>query len=281
MDAPMQPLAVMFFLILAELAVGGLLLVVLVDYEGIATKGFLGLAAVTYALTGLAAWWARAQMAAPPGSPGLAADQSWLWLEGLGLIAFLAGTGLYALLLFGTDRRLPRLAGTVAVAGGLVSLLASGLAYRAPHLAGLSTVLSILTGALVLGAAMSGMILGHWYLVTPGLSPRPLRTMTLVLIVALALQTALIPVFLLASGPAAAGADAATLLSGGSGISIAFWLRVLVGLVLPLAVAGMTWQCCRIRALQSATGLLYVAVALVLAGEIAAKLLLVLAAMPL
>ena len=63
--------------------------------------------------------------------------------------------------------------------------------------------------------------------------------------------------------------------------SIPFWLRVLVGLALPLVVAGMTWQCCRIRSLQSATGLLYVAVALVLAGEIASKLLLVLAAVPL
>ena len=56
---------------------------------------------------------------------------------------------------------------------------------------------------------------------------------------------------------------------------------MLVGLALPLVVAGMTWQCCRIRSLQSATGLLYVAVALVLAGEIASKLLLVLAAVPL
>ena len=66
-------------------------------------------------------------------SPGLG-------LEGLGFIVFLAGIALYTLSLFGSDRRLPRIAGTVGVAGGLVSLLASGMAYRVAHLGGLSTV---------------------------------------------------------------------------------------------------------------------------------------------
>ena len=61
---------------------------------------------------------------------------------------------------------------------------------------------------------MSGMILGHWYLVTPGLSPRPLQTMTLVLIAALALQTAFIPIWLLFAGPAAGAPDADALLGG-------------------------------------------------------------------
>lgn len=276
----MQPLAVLFFLILAELAVGGLLLVVLVDYEGVATKGFLGLGAATYLVIGLAAWWARSQMAAPSGAAGLTVDRGWLWLEGLGLLVFLVGVGLYTLLLFGAERRLPRLAGAVSVVGGLVGLVGSGLAYRVVQLGGLSTVLSVMTGAVVLGAAMSGMILGHWYLVTPGLSPRPLQTMTLVLIGALVAQAALIPIGLVAGGGSSSGPDVEALLGGTTGLSIAFWLRVAAGLVLPLMIGWMTWQCCRIRSLQSATGLLYVAVALVLAGEIASKLLLVLAGVP-
>ena len=85
----MQPLAVMFFLILAELAIGGLLLVVLVDYEGIATKGFLGLAAVTYIVTGLVAWWARGQIAPPPSGEGLPVDRAWIGPEGVGFVVFL------------------------------------------------------------------------------------------------------------------------------------------------------------------------------------------------
>lgn len=272
----MQPLAIMAFLILAELAVGGFLIVLLADYEGIATKGFLGLSGATYLFIGLVALWGRGHIAPAAVGEGLPVDETWRGLEGAGFLGFLIFLGLYTLWMFGEDTRLRRLLGTISLGGGLLSLLAGGLAYRVPHLGGLSTLVGVATGALVVGAAMSGMILGHWYLVTPGLSPRPLRTMTLVLLGALVAQTLLLPVWLATAG--GGGPDAAALLTGV--YSIPFWLRVLVGLVLPLAVAGMTLHCCRIRSLQSATGLLYVAVALVLAGEIAAKLLLVLAGVP-
>jgi hypothetical protein len=271
----MQPLAIMFFLILAELAIGGYLVVLAVDYEGVATKGFLGMASATYLVTGLIGLWARGQIG--PVEGGLPVHAAWLGLEGAGFVVFLVCLALYTLLLFGSDARLRRAVGTVSLLAGVASLLASGLAYAVPHLGGLSTVASVVTGALVIGSAMSGMLLGHWYLVTPGLSPRPLRTMTLVLLGALAAQALLLPVWLFFAGGAGMP-DAAALLGGI--YSIPFWLRVLVGIVLPLVVAGMTLHCCRIRSLQSATGLLYVAVALVLAGEIASKLLLVLAGVP-
>lgn len=274
----MQPLAILFLLIFAELAIGGMLLITIADYEGIATKGFLGVAAVTYLIVGLGAWWARGQTAAPADIPGYPVDSAWLSLEAVGLLVFLVGVMLYALLLFGSDRRLPRIAATVAVSGGLVSLLASGMAYRVAHLGGLSTIVSVVTGAVVLGAAMSGMILGHWYLVTPGLSAQPLRTMTLVLIAALVVQAVAIVLWLPWLG-AGTGEPTADALIGGI-YAIPFWMRILVGIILPLIIAAMTWHCCRIRSLQSATGLLYVAVALVLGGEIAAKLLLILAAAP-
>ena len=273
----MQPLAIMFFLILAELAIGGFLVVLLADYEGIATRGFLGLAGATYLATGLLAGWARSHVGPVVAGEGLPVDEAWRGLEGGAFLVFLVGLGLYTLFMFGEDARLRRLLGTVGLVAGGASLLASGLAYRVPHLGGISTVASVATGALVVGAAMSGMILGHWYLVTPGLPARPLRNMTLVLLAALLLQALLLPVWLITAG-AGGGPDAAALLTGI--YSIPFWLRVLVGIVLPLAVAGMTLHCCRIQSLQSATGLLYVAVALVLAGEIAAKLLLVLAGVP-
>jgi hypothetical protein len=274
----MQPLAIMFFLVLAELAIGGFLLVLLVDFEGIATKGFLGLAGATYVATALVAWWARGSIGAPVEGSGLVIDATWQRLEGVSFIVFLACLALYTLFMFGTDPRWRRLLGTVALAAGLVGLVASGLAYRLPHLGGFITVTSVVTGAVVVGAAMSGMILGHWYLVTPGLSPRPLSLMTVILFAALLLQGVLIPVWMVVAGGPAGGPDMAALLAGV--YSIPFWLRVLVGIVLPLIVAGMTWHCCRIRSLQSATGLLYVAVALVLAGEIMSKLLLVLAGVP-
>jgi len=39
----------------------------------------------------------------------------------------------------------------------------------------------------------------------------------------------------------------------------------------PLAASVMTWRTARVRSLDSATGLLYIVAALILAGEIAAR----------
>jgi DMSO reductase anchor subunit len=45
------------------------------------------------------------------------------------------------------------------------------------------------------------------------------------------------------------------------------------GLLVPLVATLMTWRTARIRSLDSATGLLYIVAALILAGEIAARTL--------
>ena len=54
---------------------------------------------------------------------------------------------------------------------------------------------------------------------------------------------------------------------------IFFGVRIVFGLVVPLVAVVMTWRTARIRSLDSATGLLYIVAALVLAGEIAARAL--------
>jgi len=50
-------------------------------------------------------------------------------------------------------------------------------------------------------------------------------------------------------------------------------VRVVFGLLVPGVATLMAWRTARIRSLDSATGLLYVIAALVLAGEIAARTL--------
>jgi hypothetical protein len=57
----------------------------------------------------------------------------------------------------------------------------------------------------------------------------------------------------------------------GLGQNPAFWLRVGVGLAFPLAVAFLAWRAARIRGMMSATGLLYIALGAVLAGEVLAR----------
>ncbi|HEX5501935.1 MAG TPA: hypothetical protein VFW96_04900, partial [Thermomicrobiales bacterium] len=50
-------------------------------------------------------------------------------------------------------------------------------------------------------------------------------------------------------------------------------VRVSMGLVFPIVLAVLAWHTTRIRAMRSATGLLYVGVGVVLAGEIVATVL--------
>jgi hypothetical protein len=102
------------------------------------------------------------------------------------------------------------------------------------------------------------MLLGHWYLVTPKLSPAPLRRMMWLLVGCLVLQ-GIAFVFAVSAGPAA--------LEGGLGLLT--WLRLAVGILLPLVAAGLAIAASSAPSLQASTGLLYIGLALVMAGSIA------------
>jgi hypothetical protein len=49
------------------------------------------------------------------------------------------------------------------------------------------------------------------------------------------------------------------------------WMRLGFGLAFPALLVWMAWDSSGARAMQSATGLLYIAMALVLCGEVVAK----------
>jgi hypothetical protein len=117
----------------------------------------------------------------------------------------------------------------------------------------------LVLAALALGAVNAAMLLGHWYLVTPKLSPAPLRRMMWLLIATLALQAVAFCIAILSDG-----ADA---LEGGLGILT--WLRLGVGIVLPIAATVLAIVASSASSLQASTGLLYIGLALIMAGSIA------------
>jgi hypothetical protein len=102
------------------------------------------------------------------------------------------------------------------------------------------------------------MLLGHWYLVTPKLSPAPLQRLIWVLIGALIVQGLL--------AAAAVGVSSGELLS--ENLAWLTALRFGVGIALPLVVAVLALLASRATSLQATTGLLYVGLALVMAGTI-------------
>jgi hypothetical protein len=198
-----------------------------------------------------------------------------LLLMGLAVVMALAGTGssTMAVLLalaafmgsvFWTLER--RQSGTVAL--GLVlalALAAAGQVLLQQNVSGRSGWLaaaSALASAGTLGAAMTGMLLGHRYLTAPGMPLEPLARMNNLLGVSALARLALSAVALPMAWPDAGNATLITWLA----------LRWLAGIAGPLAVWFLVRKILLYRNTQSATGVLFVGVILVFIGELSADL---------
>jgi hypothetical protein len=165
----------------------------------------------------------------------------------------------------------PLLAGALVVGTG-ATVAASG---------GVLATAADLTSALLIGAAASAMILGHFYLIVLDLPITALRRLTVLLIAALGLR-ALVVAFALV-GPVHAGYEEARLVATGlwSADGIFVWMRLLFGIAGPFSLVWFIWKTVEIRSTQSATGILYVQLFLVLAGELLGTYLWVAAGFPL
>jgi protein NrfD len=168
--------------------------------------------------------------------------------------------------------------------GALAGALSAGLGcvvLGAPAGARTLVVATDVTSIWLLGASASAMILGHFYLVTLDLPISALRRLTLLLVLGLGLRLAIV-VFALA-GPVHGGLDEAGRVAAGlfSPDGIFVWMRLLFGIAGPLSLIWFIWKTVEIRSTQSATGILYVQLFLVMSGELLAKHLRVTAGLPL
>lgn len=148
--------------------------------------------------------------------------------------------------------------------GGVLLILCASLV-RLPTWNILGPALTMFAGALTLGSFTVAMIWGHWYLVNPRLEPKPLNELTLICFGAVILQLAITA--LNAIIPAGTEVDSNALLAIDLPANPAFWLRIGIGLVFPAALAYMAYSSSKENSMMSATGLLYIAVGAILAGE--------------
>lgn len=134
---------------------------------------------------------------------------------------------------------------------------------------------SFISSALLLGSALGTMITGHWYLVNHKLTLRPLQITTWVFIGLTILRTLMVfaTVFILAGSSQTTLATTAKSLLDFSMSGMLFWARVGFGLVVPLLFGWMIWSSVKVRNTQSATGILYATIVLVLVGEAFSKYL--------
>jgi hypothetical protein len=130
----------------------------------------------------------------------------------------------------------------------------------------LQTLVDDFTAAALLGAATTAMLVGHSYLIAPGLTVRPLMCALLVLGSCLWLRLGV------------AGAELWSWTEHRSGHNLEgdiwLWLAVrwVVGLIAPLVLGWLAWETTRIRSTQSATGILYVVVICCFLGELTGQL---------
>jgi hypothetical protein len=131
-------------------------------------------------------------------------------------------------------------------------------------------VISWIISGLLLGLPTAAMLLGHWYLNSPGMELGPLRRLLVLSAIAVLLQAIVSAVGLTSMWQ--------------SGITVpVHWilLRWSFGIVGVAVTLWMAWQTLKIPNTQSATGILYVAVIGVFIGELAASLLSAESAFPL
>nr|BBH95447.1 hypothetical protein KTA_36460 [Thermogemmatispora argillosa] len=322
-----QTLPLVLSIVMSELAIGSFVLLYVLDWRSEVRRSFLLFFTIIYLLfTGLTYLFQQSFASQPLLDSFERLDKQWTGYAGPTLLAFLLLLLPYLLFLildrragvdgkekatqtgegtgqFSAMRLLRLVSGGLASLAGLLVLFVLGMIYRplAPSpLGGALTVLSFFIAALAVGGVMTSMWLGHWYLVTPALSERPLLFSTAVVLIAIVLQILLTLISATVGSPAvstaathASQATATALAtplptSGASSAPIAVkpagvptvsplsmdvlgWLRVLLGFAFPLVLGALTWKLARERSFQSATGMLYLIVVMTLAGEVLAR----------
>lgn len=161
-----------------------------------------------------------------------------------------------------------RAAGLLGVPAGAAALVALA---RLAETSLLLATLQLLAGAAFMGAVTVGLLLGHWYLVDRGLPRDHIRRLAVVVIAAVAVQAAAVLLAGLLEDVAPTGGFSPFLTAGGAGI----WLTIVLGMI---AITGLIAVLTRAslreetpRAVQAATGFLYLAVITAFTAELAAK----------
>ena len=259
-----EGLAYINWTVLAGLAIGCFAAVATLRLTTTATRGFLAFSAVIAAILGGVALLADGSFPQPAPDLPVSLDAA---LDGVrrALLAAFVVLALVETVAIAARRRSPAIA-LAGVACGAGALIAAALGWAGLRPEGVPAALQFLALAAADGGALAALILGHWYLVTPRLSERPLVLLARLLLGVVALQALLYATWLLS------GANAALPplepLVGPAALFV--WFRFIVGIGLPLAITWAAVQTARSRSMESATGLLYIDLGLIASGSILA-----------
>jgi DMSO reductase anchor subunit len=320
----MLQLPLVLFIVMVEVSVGAVSVLVFLDWRNEVKRGFLISYAFIYlVLAGLTYLFQQNFATSTLLNTYPQFDKAWTGQEALPLLLFFLLLLAYSFFLLldkhagvaekedgveGEDKAVERkhhssplrvlrlVSGGATVIAGLVALFVLAMIFHslvAGAFGGIFTVASFFAAAFALGGVMTAMWLGHWYLVTPALSERPLLFSTTVVLVAILAQV----LFSLAAGPSVLFGNQVVSSSHPASVAVPTptsshsseikplgapqivplssgaigWIHILVSFVMPLVLGALAWKLIRDRSFQSATGMLYLVVVCALAGEAMAR----------
>jgi len=317
----MLTLPLMLFIVLIELCVGQYTVMYLLDMRHAVKRSFLVLYAFIYLfLAGLTCLFQQGFSSPDLLNTFQLLDHGWTSSLSLPVLLFMLLLLPYILFLLldrnagianeGTqaaDQQRPvtvifllrMISGGLAVLAGLGTLFVVGMIYRPLGGAGIGSILVIagfFAAALALGGVMTAMWLGHWYLVTPAMTEKPLLLSTTLVLIGVLCEVmfflgagaSIAPVGATGAPPSTPLVSASPSVTGSHPAAVTVkpadvptvtpldsgaigWLRIVVGFAIPLILGALTWKLVRDRSFQSATGMLYLIVVCTLAGEILAR----------
>lgn len=267
MSADSLPYTVIILLL--ELAVGSITFATFFDARGVVTRGYVQMASIFVVPASLIVLWLVVRTASEDDIGGFTLRPGAFDAFGVLVAIFVAVALGHMVVAFGAKGRSTVMLGAATSVVGVVALAVLAAVVAIPAWSYVGVFASMLAAAGALGGSLMAMSWGHWYLTNSGLPKESLEQMTLIVLGALIVQGVLLIV------GAAIPAREVPITEAAFGVSLAenpaFWLRIGVGLIFPAVLAFLAWQAAGIRGMMSATGLLYIAVGAVLAGEVLAR----------
>jgi hypothetical protein len=262
-----QSLPYVASVLLASLAFGSFAFVVITRWRTDATRGYLGFTAFCSGLLALLTLAIKLGLPAPTALVMRTAPADLDLLRQYGLGAFAAAALLYPI--FGRGTRASLVLALAGLVAGAIALAAAAFGWAAAAVDAVPLLVQLTVLSLATGGSLAAVILGHWYLVTPKISERALVLQARLLLGVIGVQVLLFVIWTtLGGGPGQGAFDA---FRGGNLLLVV--LRLVVTLLFPLVLTWMAWRTALTRSMESATGLLYINLAAVMAGTIGAAAL--------
>lgn len=265
-------------LILAELSIGSLWITLGSDLRGGVTRGFVMTMALCVAVAAGLAYWTAGSIDLRDTVDGYRIDQGPFDDVKRALLVVIVTSSIYMFCVFMGWDPIGRLFG---IAGSIAGVLAVGLlaVMLAPPTWGYpAAFIALIGGTMALGAVSVSMVWGHWYLTEGALPSWPLRDLDIILLAALGFQVLVLAINLVV--PVRETPTPANPVDVGIFGNPALYLRIAVGLIFPIVLGVLSFKTTQMKAMQSATGLLYIAMGAVFVGEVLAKGLMFLTGRP-